>query len=313
MRCLYCKEVIGPLRRLRDSEFCSAEHRRKMRAVSARQAREFDDSQSTYEPFWPVVRSDAPVHKHAQSSASSTVIFGVLLVTALIIGSSGIGTSPARPAATRADSFSSASWRNFLQREGAVKYRDDFGSGLSQWQGSLGNDGWSKVNGLVRPGKLRLWSPTERMADYNFEFVGQVEQKGMGWAYRAQDLKNYYATKIVISKPGPLPRVELVRYAVVNGAAGLKTKLPLPIMVHMDTVYHVRMNVRSDQFSTLINGQMVDTFSDNRFKTGGVGFFSELGEMALVRWASVASRDNVLGHLMSYFGMLLPVPVPPLQ
>ena len=84
-------------------------------------------------------------------------------------------------------------------------------------------------------------------------------------------------------------------------------------MIRTDTVYHVRMNVRSDQFSTLVNGQMVDTWNDQRFKTGGVGFFSEAGEMALVRWASVSSRDNVLGHLMSYFGMLLPVPVPPIQ
>ncbi len=284
-----------------------------MRAMSARLAREYDDSQSTYEPFWPVVRSDAPVHKHPQSSTGSTVIFGVLLVTALIIGSSGIGSSGGGvPQAPRASS-STSSWGSFLQREGAVKYRDDFGSGFTQWQGSIANDGWTKVNGLVRPGRLRLWSPTEKMADYNFEFVGQVEQKGMGWAYRAQDLKNYYATKIVIAKPGPLPRAELVRYAVIDGAIGTKTKLPLPLMVRTDTVYHVRMNVRSDQFSTLVNGQMVDTWSDQHFKTGGVGFFSEAGEMALVRWASVASRDNVLGHLMSYFGMLLPVPVPPIQ
>jgi hypothetical protein len=310
MRCLYCKQVIGPLRRLRDSEFCSTEHRRKMRGVSARAAREFDETDSTYEPFWPVMRPEAPVHKHTQSSASSTVVFGVLLVTALIIGSSGIGSNGPGPVSSRPSAPETPMWKNFLQREGAVKYREDFGGGLGQWRGSTSSDGWTNVNGLLRPGKLRLWSPTEKMADYNFEFVGQIEQKGMGWAYRAQDLKNFYATKIVITKPGPLPRAELVRYSVVDGLSSARTKLPLPIMVRTDTVYHVRMNVRSDQFSTLVNGQMVDTWSDQRFKTGGVGFFSEAGEVALVRWASVASRDNVLGHLMSYFGMLLPVPVP---
>jgi len=281
-----------------------------MRTVSAKIAREYDDTENTYEPFYPVIRN-GPVHKH-QSSTGSTVIFGVLLVTALIIGSSGIGSSGAAPPRP-VESSGGSGWRNFLQREGAVKYREDFSSGFAQWQGSIASDGWSKVNGLVKPGRLRLWSPTEKMADYNFEFVGQVEQKGMGWAYRAQDLKNYYATKIVITKPGPLPRAELVRYAVVDGAAGLKTKLPLPIMIRTDTVYHVRMNVRSDQFSTLVNGQMVDAWNDSRFQTGGVGFFSDIGEMALVRWASVSSRDNVLGHLMSYFGMLLPVPLPPVQ
>ena len=114
----------------------------------------------------------------------------------------------------------------------------------------------------------------------------------------------------VITKPGPLPRAELVRYSVIDGIASAKTKLPLPMVVRTDTVYHVKMNLRSDQFSTLINGQMVDNWSDGRLRTGGVGFFAEAGEIASIRWASVASRDNFIGHMLSYFGMLLPMPMP---
>jgi hypothetical protein len=278
-----------------------------MRSVSAKIAREHDDE--TYEPFWPVIRTDAPSHRH-QSSTGSTVIFGVLLVTALIIGSSGVPSGGSRPTPSAAPSGSG--WMDFLQREGAVKYREDFSSGFAQWKGGFtAADGWTKVDGLVRPGRLRLWTPTEKLADYNFEFAAQVEHKGMSWAYRAQNVKNYYATKIVITKPGPLPRAELVRYSVINGIASAKTKLPLPLTVRTDTVYHVKMNLRSDQFSTLINGQMVDSWSDAHLKTGGVGFFAEAGEVASVRWASVSSRDNFIGHVLSYFGMLLPMPVPP--
>jgi hypothetical protein len=188
--------------------------------------------------------------------------------------------------------------------------REEFAEGLAEWRGSGGNDGWSSREGMIRPGRLRLWTATENLADYNLEFAGEIERKGMGWAYRAANLKNYYATKIVLKTPGPLPRAELVRYAVVNGTPDRKVSLPLPIQVRADTIYTVQVNIRRDSFSTLVNGQMVDSWSDGRLARGGVGFFSDPGETATIRWASVSSRDNVLGRVLSYFGMLLPMPVP---
>ena len=63
---------------------------------------------------------------------------------------------------------------------------------------------WSFKDGFVRPAKLRLWKESMGMSDYQLEFAGEIEQKGLGWAYRAKDFRNYYANKIVITKPGPL-------------------------------------------------------------------------------------------------------------
>ena len=65
------------------------------------------------------------------------------------------------------------------------------------------------------------------MTDYQLEFVGEIEQKGMSWAYRAKDARNYYANKIVITKPGPLPSADLVRYAVINGVERARSSTPL--------------------------------------------------------------------------------------
>ena len=96
------------------------------------------------------------------------------------------------------------------------------------------------------------------MSDYNLEFVGDIEQKGLSWAYRAKDARNYYASKIVITKPGPLPIGDLVRYAVVNGVERTRAAVPINMPLRRDTLYRVQMTVKGADFSTSVNGQMVD-------------------------------------------------------
>lgn len=269
-----------------------------MRAVSARAAREGDEA---YEAFWPRLTSDSPAPRQ-QSSALSTTLFGIVLVTAVILGASGekIGTAVA------ATKQPNGTWSvtGFLRGQGVVKYREEFTS-LKDWAGT-GND-WSLRDGLARPGRLRVWDPSTRMADYQFEFGGQIEKRAMSWAYRATDLQNYYATKIVVSTVGRMPRAELVRYMVSDGKAGARTTLPLPMLVQTDTVYRVQVNVRGDSFSTMLNGQVVDSWSDPKLRKGGVGFFSDPGEISLVSWASVTSRDHALGNLLSSFGLATPL------
>jgi hypothetical protein len=145
------------------------------------------------------------------------------------------------------------------------------------------------------------------MTDYQIEFVGQVEKKGLGWAYRASDPGNYYASKIQITKPGPLPTAELLRYAVIQGRENSHVKLPLPLVVRTDTLYRVLVNVKADTFSTTVNGQMVDTWTDTRLQKGGVGFFAEGDEKAMLRWVTVSNRDTFVGRILSYLGFFTPI------
>jgi hypothetical protein len=146
------------------------------------------------------------------------------------------------------------------------------------------------------------------LTDYNFEFQSQIERKGLGWAYRAKDDRNYYATKIMISRAGPLPGADIVRYAVINGKESGRVRLPLPVPIRSDAVYQVSMAVKGDRFSTMVNGRMVDSWSDKRLKTGGVGLFAEPGEVAAVRYVSVSDRNTFVGRLFSYMqaGYILP-------
>lgn len=315
MRCLYCRKLIGPVRRLQDAEFCCSDHRNRLRSKSARIARTLDDD--SYEPFWPVIRSDAQPRVVPASSYGSTLFFSLLVIAAVVVAAGrvpGRGGSGATAPVWSAPAGGTSVWadlKGWLRDQGAIDFREEFSSSLRDWSSDGRADGWQQIGGgMVRPGRLRLWKQTHDLRDYRLEFAGQIENKAMSWAYRAKNSSNYYATKLVISKPGPLPRAELVRYAMVGGQAGEKTRLPLPVIIQPDTVYKIQLSVRGNTFSTAVNGQVVDAWSDDRLKQGGVGFFADPGERATIAWAAVTNQDTALGRMLSYFGFWLPAPVP---
>ncbi len=218
--------------------------------------------------------------------------------------SGGRGTS--RIAALRAvQDVVQARWENLRENiisRAAISLQDDFRSGLSSWQGR--GDwarGWSyDPAGFVRSGSLALYRPSMRLADYRLEFLGQIERKSIGWVFRAVDLDNYYATKISVLKPGPLPTVAIVHYAVIDGREQERVQTPLPITVRNDMLYRVRVEVRGQNFTTSVQGQVVDFWSDDRLTRGGVGFFSAKGEQARLRWIEVSHQYDALGRLCAY-------------
>ena len=190
----------------------------------------------------------------------------------------------------------------WLRERSAIVLEDDFGSGLSSWGGG---SGWASEwrydqAGFIQPGKLALLSASLPLSDYRMEFVGQIEKKSLGWVFRASDLRNFYAMKITIAKPGPLPRGDIVRYVMVNGVATDRVELPLPITIGNDMLYRVETTAVEDRFTTSVNGQVVDTFRDGRHPTGGVGLFSDQGEAARVLHVRVADRDDLVGRICAY-------------
>ena len=196
-------------------------------------------------------------------------------------------------------------WKNVNQTisdRAAVAFADDFRSGLDAWESRSNlTRSWSyDAAGFVRPGPLAIFKPSVDLSDYRFEFLGQIDQKAMGWAFRAQDLNNYYAMKFVVVKPGPLPLIHIVRYAVINGKEGPHVDKPLPLTVRTDMLYRIQVNVRGGDFTTMAQGQVVDFWSDNRLPHGGVGFFCNRGERARLSWVEVSHQYDALGRLCAY-------------
>ena len=111
----------------------------------------------------------------------------------------------------------------------------------------------------------------------------------------------------MVSKPGPLPRVDFVRYAIINGTEHARTSLSLPWVARADALYKVQMTVRANDFSTMVNGAIVDTWSDSRLRSGGVGFFSDKGEVSTLRYVTITDKDTLVGRVLSYLGFLHPL------
>ena len=188
-----------------------------------------------------------------------------------------------------------------IQARAMIDLREDFQSGLGAWSGAKGwENTWQMDSpGAAQPGRMALYRPMTRLTDYRLELQGQIQSKALGFVFRATDMNNYYAIKIAIRKPGPLPSVYLVRYAVIEGRPGPKTETLLPMYLRSDTLYDVLVTVRGENFTITVNDQLVDNWSDGRLKSGGVGLFAEKGEISQVRSVHVTENDDFLGRICS--------------
>ncbi|HBY60495.1 MAG TPA: hypothetical protein DEH78_11780 [Solibacterales bacterium] len=247
--------------------------------------------------------------KEAQQKAGSPIGAGALMVVGVMVaagvwflptGSGGYVRRVARPT-DWASAFSSV-----LPKLPAPAVRIDFSTDRVQWLGASHSD-WSRRNDMLQPGRLRLLRNSVQMSDYQMEFEGQIQKKALSYAFRAPDLKNYYACKIVLPSESSGP-AEIVRLVVLDGREQLRTRLPIPFRIDRDTSYRVRVNVRGNNFRTWINGQVIDSWGDKRIATGGVGFFSEKGEQAALKWVRLANQDSFLSRLLTFATLVPQVP-----
>ena len=120
------------------------------------------------------------------------------------------------------------------------------------------------------------------LRDYRLLFEGQIEQGALGWVFRANE-KSFYVEKIQVVTPGLNPTVALVRFLVLNGKEQERKQIPLAMQVHLDTTYKVRMDVMGNHFTTWVQDQKVDQWTDGQIEAGGVGLYYENGDSAKLR------------------------------
>ena len=117
------------------------------------------------------------------------------------------------------------------------------------------------------------------LRDYRLEMEGQIDQGAIGWVFRANN-KSFYAEKVAIVTPGLEPTIALVRIAVVDGKEVSREQVPLPLKVHLDTLYKIRVDAVGHRFTTWVQDQQVDEWNDSRIEAGGVGLYYDGGESA---------------------------------
>jgi hypothetical protein len=321
--CLLCGKKIDFLRSLTDQQYCSAEHRRESRLAATRALREEDDVE-----FWSVGRSQGRRRSFASpgptigqtASIFAFLTVGGLLVVALMLPGPGTSYPPlSLNPELRQGMFDHASETisEVIRSSAPVTLHHDFHSGLADWT-TLALRGTTTVDDprnwftssaaapeIVRPGSLRLWKRSTTLQNYQWEFMAQVEQRSLSWAFRATDQNNYYATKLSIIKPGPNPNAGLVHYVVLNGKEWDRVQLPVPVTLERGVNYRVRVSVQEDRFITYFNGQVISSWSDKRLPRGGVGFFADQGDAQKVAWVSLSERDSLLGRMLAYFSLIV--------
>jgi hypothetical protein len=193
--------------------------------------------------------------------------------------------------------------RSAIAERASVEVGETFREGMQAWgsKSKAWAEGWThSPEGWVRPGALAIFQPAQSFKDYRLEFFGQIESKSMDWAVRAKDHQNYHAMKFAVIEPGLRPVLAMVHYPVVNGQHGKPIQTPLNIMVHNNTAYHFAVDVKGNKVTTSIEGQEVDSWTDDTLVAGGVAFFSEAGEKARLYWMKVSKNQDFLGRVCSY-------------
>jgi hypothetical protein len=217
-----------------------------------------------------------------------------------------IDTSPARTAVEKQSARSVSMpmlsvLRDSARRRAAVQLSDDFRAGLDEWQSNRNLAGsWTyDSEGFAHPGALAVFKPSMELEDYSVEFLGQIEQKGMGMAFRVVDWNHYYAIKLNLLKPAPLPAIELVRYAVEGNREVARVSRRFPLTYRDTSLCRFRLDVHGNEFTLIYQGQIVDDWTDDRYPRGGVGFFTEKGERARLRWVEVSHQTDPFGRLLA--------------
>jgi hypothetical protein len=134
-----------------------------------------------------------------------------------------------------------------------------------------------------RPRRVSLLRASGDLTDYRVEFESAIQSKAAGWMYRAKDPQNFYVSKVEIQKPGSEPAVVASHYAVINGEELAHTRVPVPPAAGSDPVYKIRFQAVGNHFTTWVQDQKVDDWTDDRIKAGGAGLYSEDGERSALR------------------------------
>jgi hypothetical protein len=319
--CFLCGKKIGFLRSMTDQQYCTAAHRQEARLASAQAFRDEDEMET-----WSVEKSKNKRKTHGSpgtTAGQTASIFAFLTVAGLLVAALMLpGPTTSYPPAVSLDAGvkpgilarASDAISEVVRSSAPVTLHHDFTSGLGDWATlALHNTVDDPRNTLTSPdmpkvGSLRLWTKSVALQNYEMEFQGQVEKRSLSWAVRASDQNNYYATKLIITKPGVSPNASLVHYTIMNGREVDSHTEAAQVTLERGKNYRVRVSAEDDHFNTYLDGQLIGHWSNEKLHRGGVGFFVDDQDPQQVAWVSVSERDSFLGRMLAHFSLFV---VPP--
>ncbi len=195
--------------------------------------------------------------------------------------------------------------RHSIDVRAQVNLLEDFHSGLDSWESIQPvMSTWSyDPSGLVIPGELSFFTPSMHLADYDVETAAEVV-KGFGLVFRAAKPRTYHAVKFTAHGSADATSLAVERYTVIDGATSARTQTLCPIGVQKEALCRIRLQAHGDTFTLYVRGQLVDSWSDDRLRSGGVGLFSGRGDRARIAWVRVSHHRDVTGKLCAFVSSL---------
>jgi hypothetical protein len=133
-----------------------------------------------------------------------------------------------------------------------------------------------------RQRRISLLRSSMNRSAYRLDFESSIRIKSLGWVYRAQDSKNFYVSKIEFQRPGVNPVYALVHFAVINGVEQPRVETPLHASVPMGGHYKIRFEAVGNRFTTWVQGERVEQWTDARLSSGGAGLYGEGAEQSIL-------------------------------
>ncbi len=190
----------------------------------------------------------------------------------------------------------------------SIHLEEDFSAGLGLWEGE-GN--WARSwyydkSGVARPGRMAIYQPSIPMEDYQLLLTAAVERRSISWMVRASNLRNYIAARLNVSGSGTNQRLSFERWTVKDGRVTRRQSLPLATTLGTATTARIRMDVVGNTFTTMLQDQVIDVFTDSSHATGGVGLFSSDADQPRIYRLELTHQHDFFGKLCSF---LAPHPI----
>ena len=190
-----------------------------------------------------------------------------------------------------------------IAERAAVEVADTFRGGMQAWGGTATTmaAGWSEASRRLscerRAGALQPLQEFHGLPAGVLR-ADREQEHGLGGARAGQaelpgdEVHGGGARTAADHRDGALPRGRRQDRAQGRDAA-LRDGAQQPAI-------HVAVDVRGNHFTTSIEGEEVDSFTDDTLASGGIGFFSEAGEKARLYWAKVSKNQDWLGRMCAY-------------
>ena len=167
-----------------------------------------------------------------------------------------------------------------------VRIEEHFESGWGNWVGGM--KGWKVDVAGVRPGPLALYVPTLELIDYELEFLARIDTRSLNWVVRAAGLDEYLRCTLTAVPGGEL---EFSRCAVVAGVAQAPVTAPQRLPGKPRSAMTVGTSVSGDSFTVSVDGHSIDSWDDDRFPMGGIGFTAAPDDPARLYWVRLSSTE----------------------